>query len=51
MVDKQLFTRRSYIELAKMFLWLVDLLFNKVLGEYENYLSFLLKIEQTFWLT
>ena len=26
-----------------MFLWLVDSLFNKVLGEYENYLSFLLK--------
>ena len=42
------------IGLAKKFIWLVNALFNKALGENEkkkNVPYFLLKTEQTFWLS
>ena len=37
--------------MAKKFIWLVDTLFNKILGENEKCVLFLLKTEQNFWST
>ena len=52
-IEKVRISKKSLrsIGLAKKFVWLVHMLFNKVLHENERYVLFLLKTEQTFWPT